>query len=132
MKHTLKDAITTITDYLLDGDELLSIDFFAENEEGTEWQLQVGVYSNKTQREKYVKFYLDKMIDTESFRHHVLMAAKHIKQLRERVPRNDDTDAIENMILEHTYQHVYLDSLYTSLKRALLDAIFREEERWRD
>ncbi|MEM4168279.1 MAG: hypothetical protein QXW98_07525 [Candidatus Caldarchaeum sp.] len=127
MENTLKDAVITIVDRILDGEKLLSVEFFADNEEGTEWRLQVQMYNPQTDWTRDEKFYFHNLIDADSFRYHVVAAARQIKQLREAAgQRDDNTDAIENLIIEHAYQHVYLDSLYLRLRSALLDAVLRE------
>ncbi|MEM4407629.1 MAG: hypothetical protein QXI19_02695 [Candidatus Caldarchaeum sp.] len=129
MKHTLKDAVVTIVDRLLDGEKLLSVKLFGDNDEGTEWTLEVQIYNPQTDWTRDEKFYFHNIIDTESFRYHVVAAARQIMQLREAAGRRDDnTDAIENLIIEHAYQHVYLDSLYMRLRNAVLDAVVRESQ----
>lgn len=127
MKDVLKEAVYRVVDRLLDGERLMLVEMVPGNEEATEWRLDVKMYNPASEWTHYERFYFPCLVDSESYQFHVIKAYREITMLRERAGKRDDnTDAIEDMIIEHTVRHIQLDSLYMRMKKAILDAIVRQ------
>lgn len=127
MCDKLKEAVWRVLDRMLDGERLMLVELVPANDDGTEWRLDVKMYNPASEWTHYERFYFPWLVDTESYQFHVLKAYREITMVRERAGgRNDNTDVIENMIIENAYKRVQLDSLYMRMRAAILDAIVKQ------